>query len=152
MNEMKINGEVPVFGLDIGTRSVVGTVGYKQGEKFVVVAQEIREHQTRAMLDGQIHDINRVAETIKDIKNSLQNTTGIKLSHVCIAAAGRVLKTMNVHVELDWDKERVVTSNDIKTLISVGIEKAFNDFQKDNNTDTHFYCVGHSVIKYYLND
>lgn len=151
MNEMKINGEVPVFGLDIGTRSVVGTVGYKQGEKFVVVAQEIREHQTRAMLDGQIHDINRVAETIKDIKNSLQNTTGIKLSHVCIAAAGRVLKTMNVHVELDWDKERVVTSNDIKTLISVGIEKAFNDFQKDNNTDTHFYCVGHSVIKYYLN-
>ena len=51
---MKVNGEDLVFGLDIGTRSIVGTVGYKQGERFVVAAQEIRQHQTRAMLDGQI--------------------------------------------------------------------------------------------------
>ena len=46
-----------VFGLDIGTRSIVGTVGYKIGEKFYVVAQRVKEHETRAMLDGQIHDI-----------------------------------------------------------------------------------------------
>ena len=63
MNEVKVNGEDLVFGLDIGTRSVVGTVGYRQGDRFVVTAQEIRQHQTRAMLDGQIHDINRVAAT-----------------------------------------------------------------------------------------
>ena len=47
-----------VFGLDIGTRSIVGTVGYKSGGQFHVVAQRIREHETRAMLDGQIHDID----------------------------------------------------------------------------------------------
>ena len=41
-----------VFGLDIGTRSVVGTVGYKTGDQFYVVAQRILEHETRAMLDG----------------------------------------------------------------------------------------------------
>ena len=64
--------EAPVFGLDIGTRSIVGTVGYKQGEHFVVIAQEIREHQTRAMLDGQIHDINRVAATIAEVKQALE--------------------------------------------------------------------------------
>ena len=63
--------ETPVFGLDIGTRSIVGTVGYKQGEHFVVIAQEIREHQTRAMLDGQIHDINRVAATIAEVKQAI---------------------------------------------------------------------------------
>ena len=33
-----------VFGLDIGTRSIVGTVGYKRGNKFVVVAQCNKEH------------------------------------------------------------------------------------------------------------
>ena len=52
-----------VFGLDIGTRNVVGTVGYMKDEnRFVVVSQSLREHTTRAMLDGQIHDINKVAE------------------------------------------------------------------------------------------
>ena len=29
-----------VFGLDIGTRSIVGTVGYKEDNRFVVVAQK----------------------------------------------------------------------------------------------------------------
>ena len=53
---MKFPGQL-VFGLDIGTRSIVGTVGYRMGEKFYVVTQSIREHGTRAMLDGQIHDI-----------------------------------------------------------------------------------------------
>ena len=150
-NNISINGETPVFGLDIGTRSVVGTVGYRQGDRFVVIAQEIREHQTRAMLDGQIHDINRVAATISDIKFAIQEKTGIKLEEVCIAAAGRVLKTMNVHVDMDFDKERNVTKEDINNLISLGVEKSFNEFQKNNDTDMHFYCVGHSVVKYYLN-
>ena len=46
-----------VFGLDIGTRSIVGTVGYRIGtDRFVVVAQKSLEHTTRAVIDGQIHD------------------------------------------------------------------------------------------------
>ena len=149
MNNIK--EEQTVFGLDIGTRKVVGTVGYRQGEKFVVMAQEIREHQTRAMLDGQIHDINRVAATVADIKEALQDKTGLKLEEVCIAAAGRVLKTMNVHVDLDLDRERNVTRDDMSTLISMGVENALAEFQKKNDTDMHFYCVGHSVVKYYIN-
>ena len=47
-----------VYGLDIGTRSIVGTVGYRQKDRFVVVAQQSIEHESRAMIDGQIHDIN----------------------------------------------------------------------------------------------
>lgn len=151
MNQMKMNGEELVFGLDIGTRNMVGTVGYKQGEKFVVIAQEIREHQTRAMLDGQIHDINRVAATIADIRQALQDKTELKLEEVCIAAAGRVLKTMNVHVDMELDKERNVTKEDISTLISMGVDNALADFQEKNDMDIHFYCVGYSVVKYYLN-
>lgn len=151
MNQVKIFGEETVFGLDIGTRSIVGTIGYRQGERFVVVAQEIREHQTRAMLDGQIHDINRVAATIEDIRHSLEEKTGLSLSEVCIAAAGRVLKTMNVHVETEFDRERNVSKEDLNTLVSMGVEKAFSQFQQDNDSSMHFYCVGYSVVKYYIN-
>ena len=42
-----------VFGLDIGTRSIVGTVGYRVGtDRFVVMAQVSIEHKTRAVIDG----------------------------------------------------------------------------------------------------
>ena len=71
-NVKKYPGQL-VFGLDIGTRSIVGTVGYRQDEDhFVVVAQCGKEHTTRAMLDGQIHDIGRVGNTIREVKERLE--------------------------------------------------------------------------------
>lgn len=151
MMQMSGMDETPVFGLDIGTRSIVGTIGYKKDDKFVVIAQEIREHQTRAMLDGQIHDINRVSATISEVKQALEEKTGMQLQDVCIAAAGRVLKTLNVHVETEYDKERSLTKDDINTLASLGVEQAFSTFQSKNESETHFYCVGYSITKYYVN-
>ena len=88
-----------VFGLDIGTRSVVGTVGYMNDGQFNVIAQSVEKHQTRAMLDGQIHDIGKVAATIRLVKASLEQQTDIHLTDVCVAAAGRVLKTVRVNYD-----------------------------------------------------
>ena len=76
MSEVKKYPGQLVFGLDIGTRSIVGTVGYRVGEKFFVVGQSIREHKTRAMLDGQIHDIYKVGETISEVKSELEEKLG----------------------------------------------------------------------------
>ena len=141
-----------VFGLDIGTRNVVGTVGYKEGTEFIVVAQYMKEHETRAMLDGQIHDIGRVAKTIETVKQQLEEQIGTPLTEVCIAAAGRVLKTVTTTVEYEYDEETVVTREDIHTLDLLGIEKASGILKEENDTKFKFYCVGYSVVKYYLND
>ncbi len=150
-NTKKYPGQL-VFGLDIGTRSIVGTVGYKKGEQFVVVAQSSREHETRAMLDGQIHDIDKVAETIKSVKENLETKIGRTLDRVCIAAAGRVLKTIQIHTEIDLKEERTVTEEDIYTLHSAATEDAYKKFLDENNSDVKFYCVGSSVVRYFLND
>ncbi len=142
-----------VFGLDIGTRNIVGTVGYLTGDdEFNVVAQSVRQHETRAMLDGQIHDIGRVARTINVVKEELENQIGEPLSEVCIAAAGRVLKTVTTHVEYEYAEETVVTAEDIHTLNLLGIESAQDILKEKNDTRYKFYCVGYSVMKYYLND
>lgn len=142
-----------VFGLDIGTRNVVGTVGYRTEDgEFNVVAQCIRQHETRAMLDGQIHDISRVARTIGVVKNELEEQIEEPLTEVCIAAAGRVLKTVTTHVEYEYAEEAVVTAEDIHTLNLIGIESAQDILKEQNDTHYKFYCVGYSVIKYYIND
>ena len=142
-----------VFGLDIGTRNVVGTVGYQTDDKeFVVTAQYVREHETRAMLDGQIHDIGRVAKTIKEVKDELEKQTGQPLEEVCIAAAGRVLKTVTTHVEYEYAQESVVTGEDVHTLNLLGIEKAQETLKEVNDTSYKFYCVGYSTVKFFLND
>ncbi len=142
-----------VFGLDIGTRNVVGTVGYKNDEgDFVVVAQHNIQHESRAMLDGQIHDIGRVGATIEKVKKELEEQCGEELTEVCIAAAGRVLKTIHTHIEYDYPEESVVTEEDIHTLDLLGVEKAQQILKDNNDTNYKFYCVGYSVEKYYLNE
>ena len=142
-----------VFGLDIGTRSIVGTVGYRIGtDRFVVVAQESIEHTSRAVIDGQIHDISTVAKTISEIKNRLEKTLHQDLHEVSIAAAGRVLKTRKVYVDYEFPEETKVTAEHIRTLDMLGVEKAYAQIREDeDNAKRHFFCVGYSTIKYYLN-
>ena len=141
-----------VFGLDIGTRSIVGTVGYKNEDRFIVVAQKVKEHETRAMLDGQIHDIEKVGNSIKQVKEYLEEQIGRKLTDVCIAAAGRVLETSNSHAEVEFEEEHTITKEDVYALNSLAIEKAYASFMERNTTAQKFYCVGNSVVNYYLND
>ena len=149
--EQQLNGVPLVFGLDIGTRNVVGTVGYKQENEFIVAAQFIKQHETRSMLDGQIHDIRRVGRTIHGVKRQLEEQLHIKLEETCIAAAGRVLKTVNTTVEYEYPEETVVTGEDIHTLDLLGVEKAQQILNENNDTKFKFYCVGYSTVKYYLN-
>lgn len=147
---MKFPGQL-VFGLDIGTRSIVGTVGYRVGDKFHVVAQSIREHGTRSMLDGQIHDIYKVGGTISEVKAELEDKIGRPLKDVCIAAAGRVLQTVTLRVDQDLEADREVTGEDIYALDSMGVEQAYEEFLENNELDMKFYCVGYSIVRYYMN-
>lgn len=141
-----------VFGLDIGTRSIVGTVGYLNGGKFHVLAQRSREHETRAMLDGQIHDIGKVGETIFRVKEQLEEDLGRELTEVCIAAAGRVLRTVTTYVEHSFESDREITQEDVYSLCTMGVEKAYEEFQNSNtDTDMKFYCVGYTAMRYYMN-
>ncbi|MDY5576275.1 MAG: cell division FtsA domain-containing protein [Lachnospiraceae bacterium] len=152
MSNLINNYDNLVFGLDIGTRSVVGSVGYMEHNKFNVVAHYVKEHETRAMMDGQIHDIQKVGETIGYVKHELEKQlNGQKLTNVCIAAAGRLLKTVTVHVEQERSETAAITNEDIYTLDSLGIEQAY-EIIRQKNEELSFYCVGYTVVKYYMNN
>lgn len=153
MDRQELNGNQLVFGLDIGTRNVVGTVGYREEDQtFHVIAQYVKEHMTRSMIDGQIHDIGKVGKTIADVKKQLEEQIQIPLHEVCIAAAGRVLRTIQTTVEYVYPEETVVTGEMVHTLDLLGVEKAQELLRENNDTKYRFYCVGYSVVKYYIND
>ncbi|MCX7921269.1 MAG: pilus assembly protein PilM [Clostridia bacterium] len=142
-----------IFALDIGTRTVVGIVGVQEKEIFKVIAAEVVEHKNRAMLDGQIHDIKQVAEVAKEVKESLEKIIGTTLSRVAIAAAGRVLKTCEVKIEREIEQGREITQEMIGSIEMEAIQKAqlILDEEIAKDEKTQFYCVGYSIINYYLN-
>ncbi len=153
-NEKKVNykPEDIIFALDIGTRSVVGIVGYYEKECFKVLAAEIVEHQSRAMLDGQIHDIAKVAEVISEVKDKLEKNIGISLTKVAIAAAGRVLKTSQVKLEYDVEPDSEITEEIVGGIEVDAVQNAQVKLDKElDDEKTVFYCVGYSVVNYFLN-
>lgn len=141
-----------IFGLDIGTRSIVGIVGYPLKKGLSIVADYVYEHDTRAVIDGQIYDVEKVTESVKKVKYQLEKQLGFTLNKVCIAAAGRVLKTKMIHVEQEVDANTTIDDDRIFALELLGIEKAHQEINENlKGYESGFYCIGYTVSKYYLN-
>ncbi len=149
-----INPEELIFALDIGTRTVIGLAGVAEEDGFRVLAAEVMEHGNRAMLDGQIHDIAKVCQIVENVKESIENKLGIELSKVSIAAAGRVLLTCQVKVERGIEEGQEIDSDVVNALDMECIQKAQEYLEAEilQSERSQFYCVGYSVVNYYLND
>lgn len=145
--------ENSIFALDIGTRTVIGIVALVESGSLRIVAQHMIEHSSRAMFDGQIHDIPKVADTVLQVKRVLEKKLGFKLTKAAIAAAGRSLVTKQCHVEMEIDESVEIESMLVNSLEITGIRNAHQEVDAVvAGNGEKFYCVGYSVIKYYLNN
>ncbi|BBB90249.1 MAG TPA: cell division FtsA domain-containing protein [Methylomusa anaerophila] len=142
-----------LFALDIGTRSVVGLIGEQAGNSIKLLAFDREEHHTRAMLDGQIHDVREVAEVLGNVKSRLEDRVG-PLKKVAVAAAGRALCTLQVTSEMDTSTRGTLTPEDERSLELAAIQLAQQQLATSNAVidPASYYCVGYSVVSFTLDD
>ena len=135
-----------VFALDIGTRSVIGIVAEQRDGLLHILATDRLEHRTRAMLDGQIHDVPQVAAIIREVKHRLMERTG-PLTSAAVAAAGRALYTMTADAEQDFTG--TITPAQQRDLDFAGVQEAQKKLAHSHTVDdpTRYYCVGYSTIR-----
>ncbi|WP_426349608.1 cell division protein FtsA [Alloiococcus sp. CFN-8] len=137
-----------VFSLDIGTRVVKGLYGYYEDNKLKIICEEALPQLERAMKDGQIQDIEKVAQVVRGLKESIEAKLGEKLCEVVIAAAGRSLKTVISKAKIEFLEETTIDKDIIRTLelqgVALGEEKVIEEGDR-------LFCVGYKPISYYLN-
>lgn len=141
-----------MFALDIGTRSVVGVLSKKVDKKYVVVDYEIMEHPDRAMFDGQIHDIAKVTDVVKTVVGKVEERNGFRLEQAAIAAAGRALKTERAVYELEIDVTKEIDKSVTDSIEMQAIQLAQKKLTESNELQSSYYCVGYSVINYFLDN
>ncbi len=144
-----IKQEDVTFSLDIGTRSVIGTVGVIRDKKFQVIAEKYTEHNERAMIDGQIHDISLVSKAVGYVKRELEEELGIELKKVAIAAAGRFLRTTVAKSEIEIDDDKEIDKELVRSLELTAVKNAEEKVNKQ--VVGKLYSVGYSVKNYFLN-
>ena len=149
MELKRFNQKDIIFALDIGTRSIIGTVGIIKDKKFHVVCEKYLEHEERAMVDGQIHDITLVASVVQKVKTYLEDELEIQLNEVSIAAAGRFLRTIDVRSDIELNEDEEVDKEIVRSLELSAVKKAEEEIAI--TTEGKLYCVGYSVKNFYLN-
>ncbi|MBQ4495205.1 MAG: pilus assembly protein PilM, partial [Selenomonadaceae bacterium] len=147
--DYKTDGKEKIFALDIGTRSVIGIVAEQDDDgQMKIIATHRLEHTSRAMLDGQIHDVPQVAEVIIRVKNFLAEQVG-ELKSAAIAAAGRALYTMTA--EATQEVNGVITDEVQSSLNFAAVQLAQAQLTNEKKIDAKiYYCVGFSIISYEL--
>lgn len=145
--------ENELFALDIGTRTVVGIIGHMDDNIFCVDYAESLPHKRRAMIDGQIEDIPVVSSVVKQVREKLEAQSGIKLSRVAIAAAGRALKTHRTEMSFDIKDKDSISEDDVRSFELETTLKAQDELDTETaDAKMSFYCVGHTVVQYLLDD
>ena len=152
----KVQGEL-VFALDIGTRSIIGIVGKVEGDLFKVLAIESEEHSKRSMKDGQIENIEQVAQVAQRVKKRLESKLHVTLKKVCIAAAGRALRTQKASYEMQLEQTSHIDGELIGRLEIGAVTAAEEAFHKESSAEDEelgrgFFLVGYSVLSYYLDN
>ncbi len=150
---VQVQSEQMVFAMDIGTRSVIGMVGIVEEGKVRIVAIEKEEHTERAMIDGQIENIEKVSALADKIKKRLEKKVHVKLERVCVAAAGRALRTKRADYEMELQSAQLIDDEVISRLEAGAISKAEEAFDAENEAQEdhrRFYLVGYTVCQYYL--
>ncbi len=150
---MKAQTNDVVLAMDIGTRSIIGMVGVVEDGKINIIAVEKEEHTERAMIDGQIENIEKVTAIAKKVKKRLEAKTRIKLEKVCVAAAGRALRTKRADYELELQGTQLIDDEIISRLEAGAITKAEEAFDAENEAaddSRRYYLVGYTVCQYFL--
>jgi len=143
-----------IFALDIGTRSIIGMIGVPEEERMQVVAIERVEHTQRAMVDGQIENIDQVARIAGMVKDKLEQRIGCRLTRVAVAAAGRALRTESITYEMELPEVQRISAETVSRLEAGAISEVEKKFLagEENDHERRFYLVGYSVCRYYLDN
>ena len=152
MAEMKAQDKDLIFALDIGTRSVVGVVGRPVGDRLKVLDVEMAEHGKRAMMDGQIDDIRQVGALAKTVTQRLEGRLGARLERVCVAAAGRALRTQKGSFTLELPEEQSIDAEQISRLEAGAVSAAEEALQSDGGDRRQMFLVGYTVAQYRLDN
>ncbi len=155
VKKTQVQADQMIFALDIGTRSVIGMIGVVEEDKVKIIAIEKEEHNERAMIDGQIENIDKVSVLAGRVKKKLESRLHCKLKKVCVAAAGRALRTRRTEYEIDLPGKQLIDDEVISRLEAGAVGKIEEAFDAENSAEDEsrrFYLVGYTVCQYYLDE
>ena len=152
MKDLRAQEQDLIFALDIGTRSVVGVVGRPTGGRFKALDIEVAEHSSRAMLDGQIDNIRQVGALARTVTERLEERLGVHLERVCVAAAGRALRTQSGSFAMDISEEKIISAETISRLEAGALSAAEEALQMEDEARRQVFMVGYTVAQYRLDN
>ncbi len=140
-----------IYALDIGTRSVIGILAVPEGDKVRIIALEKEQHAARTMMDGQIEDIEKVAQVVQIVTKRLEEKVNCTLKRAFVAAAGRALRTQKGSAKIEYDAPQTLSTEQINTLEAAAVAQAEKNIAQELHDKSQefgrFFLVGYTATK-----
>lgn len=164
----------PRLILDIGTHKVLGLAVLPAADGIEVLAHSLRTHGSRAMRDGQVHDVPAVARTVRTVVSEIERDLRLleqaatsehgfspwgeeepslsawsaeSFSEAYIAAAGRALQTARGRAEQTEPRPVLITGAMQQALEWDAVADAQANLLATLPASEHgkgFYCIAHT--------
>ena len=139
-----------VYALDIGTRSVIGVLGRREGDRMRILAVEKQQHAKRTMMDGQIEDIGQVVQVVSAVTRRLERTVQRRLVRASVAAAGRALQTERGRARLELPEPERIGPDQVSQLELSAVAEAERAIREDEAGGPRMFLVGYTVTQLQL--
>lgn len=139
----------PQLILDIGTHKVLGLAVHPTADGVHVLASSMHTHTSRAMRDGQVHDVPAVARTVRTVIDEIEGglASNVIFKEAYIAAAGRALHTAPGKAELVETRPVLFTGAMQRALEWDAVADAQANLLAALPRSEHskgFYCIAHT--------
>ncbi len=132
-----------LFTIDVGTRKMAAIVAEKLPDgKLKILGSSYRVHHDRALIDGQVEDIEETSKHIRILKEKLEERLGLQLKKVNLAVAGRGLRSVIVKDGITVEGDEI-TEDNMKSAILQTLITAQKTFPNAG-------LVGYSINTYYV--
>lgn len=142
--ERRNSSEDCLFALDVGTRKVAGLWVERGPEGAKVLAHVVKEHPERAMIDGQVHLIEKAAKVVREVKAELETLIGRRLDAAHVAVAGRALMSSEHTVRLKTGSRAPLSREQVLLMELQAVREAKAQL-KDPRAAAGSHCVGYNV-------
>ena len=136
--------------LDIGTHKVLALAVKPAGDGVEVLASAFLRHSARSMRDGQVHDVEAVARTVRKAVDQVSEAVGVEFTGAHIAAAGRALQTARGGAERSEPHSVLITPEMTRALVWEAVADAQLQLLESlppQEQQRGFYCIAHTVVE-----
>ena len=118
-----------IVAIELGSSRIAGIAGTKNPDGSMQILAYCKEDSSTFMRKGMVYNIDKTAQCLSTIVNTLQLQLHSSISKVYVGIGGNALRTIQNRVPYKMDEEKIITQEIIDSIIDENVSLHLPDME-----------------------